>query len=105
MSAPVAIGKKKDFPDNQTRSVEVNGRLVCVGRVGDNFYAVDDRCTHAESTLSGGDIEDDCEISCPLHGARFSLRTGEALTLPAVKPVKVHKVIVSGDDVGIELCD
>ena len=100
----VKVGRASDFPDNEGTAVEINGRPVCVVRTGSAFHAVDNRCTHAESRLSGGDIEDG-EIVCPLHGARFSLETGAALTLPAVKPVRVHAVEVRGDDVFVKLAD
>lgn len=97
----VKVGQKKDFKDVYATGIEVEGKSICIARVGDLFYAFDNRCTHAESELSGGDIEDN-ELACPLHGARFDVRTGAAMTLPAVKPVKTYKVHVEGDNVLVE---
>jgi 3-phenylpropionate/trans-cinnamate dioxygenase ferredoxin subunit len=64
--------------------------MVAVARSGDRFYAIEDVCTHDGEPLTGGEIEGD-EIVCPRHGARFCLRTGEALTPPAYEPVRVYE--------------
>jgi nitrite reductase/ring-hydroxylating ferredoxin subunit len=102
MSEFIKVGKKKDFSDKTGTGIEINGRRLCISRLGNDFYAMDDRCSHAESLLSGGDIEEG-EISCPLHGARFSVKTGEAMSLPAVKPVQTHEVKIQGEDVFVKL--
>ena len=62
------------------------------------FYALDDTCSHEEASLSDGWIESG-EVECPLHAARFCLRTGAALCLPATRPVGTHRVEVRGEDV------
>ncbi len=98
----VSVGKKSNFKDAGLTGIEVNGVPVCVARAGDTFYAFDDRCTHAQVMLSRGDLEER-EAVCPLHGARFSVETGQALTPPAVKPVRMHEVKLEGDDVFIRL--
>ena len=71
--------------------VMVSGDRVCIARVGDELFALEDRCTHDDGSLAGGEVES-CEIICPRHGARFSLRTGEALTPPAYEPVRTFNV-------------
>ena len=81
--------------------IEKDGRTICVARVGDQVFAIDDTCSHSEESLSEGDITD-FKIECWLHGAEFDLRTGEALTPPAVAPIKVYPVIVDGDSVTVE---
>jgi 3-phenylpropionate/trans-cinnamate dioxygenase ferredoxin subunit len=81
--------------------IEKDGRTICVARVGDQVFAIDDTCSHSEASLSEGDITD-FKIECWLHGAEFDLRTGEALTPPAVAPIKVYPVIVDGDSVTVE---
>jgi len=81
--------------------IEKDGRTICVARVGDQVFAIDDTCSHSEASLSEGDISD-FKIECWLHGAEFDLRTGEALTPPAVAPIKVYPVIVDGDSVTVE---
>ena len=81
--------------------IEKNGRTICVARVGDQVFAIDDTCSHSDASLSEGEIFD-FKIECWLHGAEFDLRTGEALTPPAVAPIKVYPVIVDGDSVTVE---
>jgi 3-phenylpropionate/trans-cinnamate dioxygenase ferredoxin subunit len=81
--------------------LEKDGRTICVTRVGDEVFAVDDTCSHSEASLSEGDVTD-FKIECWLHGAEFDLRTGEALTPPAVAPIKVYPVIVDGDSVTVD---
>lgn len=102
MSEFIKAGTKQDFKDLMGNGVQLNGKNICIARAGDSFYAFDNRCTHAESLLSGGDIEDG-EISCPLHGARFAIKTGEAMTLPAVQPVQTYEVKLQGDEVWVKI--
>lgn len=82
--------------------LEKNGQSICVAKVGGEVFALDDTCTHADASLSEGEIIDGA-IECWLHGAHFDLRTGEALTPPAVTPVKRYAVKVDGDSVTVEL--
>jgi 3-phenylpropionate/trans-cinnamate dioxygenase ferredoxin subunit len=82
--------------------IEKNGESICVARVGDQVFAVNDICSHSDASLAEGDITD-FKIECWLHGAEFDLRTGEALTPPAVAPIKTYSVTVDGDSVTVEM--
>ena len=82
--------------------IEKNGEALCVTRIGDEVFAIGDVCSHSEASLSEGDVTD-YKIECWLHGAEFDLRTGEALTPPAVAPVKNYLVTVDGDSVTVEM--
>ena len=82
--------------------IEKNGESICVTRVGDEVFAINDVCSHSDASLSEGDVTD-FKIECWLHGAEFDLRTGEALTPPAVAPVKTYSVTVDGDSVTVEM--
>jgi 3-phenylpropionate/trans-cinnamate dioxygenase ferredoxin subunit len=82
--------------------IEKNGESICVARVGDEVFAIGDVCSHSDASLSEGDITD-FKIECWIHGAEFDLRTGEALTPPAVAPVKTYSVTVDGDSVTVEM--
>jgi 3-phenylpropionate/trans-cinnamate dioxygenase ferredoxin subunit len=82
--------------------VEKNGKTICVARVGDEVFAVDDTCSHSDASLSEGDVTD-FKIECWMHGAEFDLRTGEALTPPAVAPLHTYGVHVDGDSVTVEI--
>ena len=82
--------------------VEKDGKTICVARVGDEVFAIDDTCSHSDASLSEGDVTD-FKIECWLHGAEFDLRTGEALTPPAVAPLRTYGVHVDGDSVTVEI--
>ena len=79
-----------DVSETQPLSVEVDDVELVIARCGSELYAVENRCTHDGQSLSGAEIEA-CEIICPRHGARFCLRSGEALTPPAYEPVRVFE--------------
>ena len=79
-------------------AIEVDGVAVCVARIGDEVFAVEDTCTHSEASLSEGEITG-TKIECWLHGAEFDLRTGQALTPPASAALKTFKVEVNGNQV------
>ena len=95
-----------ELADGTPRRVEVAGRAVALVRIGEQVHAIDDTCSHAEVSLSEGDVDlDECALECWKHGSLFDLRTGEALTLPAVRPVAVHAVTLEGDDVLVEISE
>ena len=75
---------------------------IAVFRVGDEFFATDDTCTHAKFSLSEGYVEGD-EVVCALHEARFCLRTGRVLSPPATVPLRTYPVKIEGDDVMVEM--
>ena len=96
--------RREDLAPGQARRFDVGGTRVALVRVGDEFFALSDRCSHEDYSLSDGEVwPDELEIECPRHGSSFDLRTGEPNSLPATKPVPVYKVDVVGDDVTVEL--
>ncbi|MFA5882766.1 MAG: non-heme iron oxygenase ferredoxin subunit [Acidimicrobiia bacterium] len=89
-----------DVAPGSARRYDVGGHRLCVVRIGDDWYAIGDECSHEDYSLSEGEVwEDECEIECPKHGSTFSLATGEPQTLPATRPVPVYAVRVDGADV------
>ncbi len=89
----VAIAAVDDIPPGHAARTEIHGRPIAIFNVGGEFHVLDDTCSHAEASLSEGDLDVlHCAIECPLHGSSFDLRTGDPLTLPAVEPVAVHRV-------------
>jgi 3-phenylpropionate/trans-cinnamate dioxygenase ferredoxin subunit len=95
---------RDDVAPGSARRFDVDGHRIALVRIGDDFYALGDECSHADFSLSEGDVwEDELEIECPKHGSTFSLLTGEPQTLPATKPVPVYVVQVDGDDVKVVL--
>ena len=95
-----------ELVDGAARRVVVDGRPVALVRIGERVHAIDDVCSHAEVSLSEGDVDvEECALECWKHGSLFDLETGEALTLPAIKPVAVHEASVDGDDGGVQLTE
>ena len=93
---------RADLAPGTARCFDVDGQRVAVVRINDDFYAIGDTCSHANFSLSEGDVwADEREIECPKHGSTFSLETGEPQTLPATTPVPVYGVLVEGDDVKV----
>jgi len=82
------------------QKVSIDGREIALVRIDDDVYAIGDTCSHADVSLSTGFVEvDECAIECERHGALFDLRTGEPLSLPAVRPVPTYTVAVVDGDV------
>jgi 3-phenylpropionate/trans-cinnamate dioxygenase ferredoxin component len=98
---PQPIAKRTDVPPGTAKRVEVDGVEVLLCNYDGNLYAVEDVCTHDGGPLDQGVLEG-CVIECPRHGATFDVRTGAALTLPAIEPLPTYRVRVEGDDVYIE---
>ena len=95
---------RDDLTPGEARRFDVDGCPVALVRIGDDFHAVGDTCSHADYSLSEGIVDaDDCTIECWKHGSAFSLVTGEPESLPATRPVAVYPVTVTGDDVSVEI--
>ena len=91
-----------DLAPGTARRIVVGGVPVAVVRIGDDVYAIGDTCSHANVSLSEGEVWcDEREIECPKHSSTFSLTTGEPLTLPATQPVPVFRTEIDGDTVTI----
>lgn len=103
MANLVKVAEKDELNPGDRKVVEVDdGLFIAVFRVGDDYYAIEDICTHDGGPLAEGDL-DGYQIECPRHGARFDIRTGKALSFPAVTDVDRYDVIIQGDDLLIEL--
>ena len=82
----IRVAALADLPDGRGVRVEVAGHRIAVFRVGDDVYAIGDRCSHAEASLAEGEVFDGA-VECPRHGSEFDLTTGEPGSFPATKPV------------------
>ena len=96
----VTVARTGDIAPGQVKVYDVNGRRIALCNVDGALYAIDDVCTHDGGPLDQGMLEDD-QIECPRHGARFDVRTGRALTLPAIVPVKSYPVEVVGGEIRV----
>jgi 3-phenylpropionate/trans-cinnamate dioxygenase ferredoxin component len=98
----VVLCRRDDLSPGEARRFDVAGLRVALVRIGDDFYALGDRCSHEDYSLAEGEVwADECEIECAKHGSAFDLRTGEPCSLPATRPVPVYEVVVEGDDVSV----
>jgi 3-phenylpropionate/trans-cinnamate dioxygenase ferredoxin component len=100
MSAHMKVASFSELLPSTATRVLIEGHAVAVVRIENEVYVIDDRCSHADVSLSLGTVwSDECELECVKHGATFSLKTGEPQTFPATQPVKVYEVTINGDDV------
>ncbi len=94
------------FPEseftNRVKVFEYDGERIAIFKLDDGYYAIDDECSHAHAYLSEGELFNHM-VACPRHGARFDVRTGKNLTLPAVRPVKSYPTRVEEGMVYIEV--
>jgi 3-phenylpropionate/trans-cinnamate dioxygenase ferredoxin subunit len=94
----VTVAKTSEIPPGSREVLDVEGYYIAVFNVDGTFYAIEDVCTHDDGPVAEGDLRG-FEIECPRHGARFDIRTGAVLAMPAVVPVKVFPVRIAGDEV------
>ncbi len=87
-----------DLVEGEAKRVELDGVAVCLVRTEGEVHAISDVCSHADVSLSEGDV-DGLTIECWLHGSAFDLVTGQPTSLPATQPVPVYPVKIEGDEV------
>jgi 3-phenylpropionate/trans-cinnamate dioxygenase ferredoxin component len=104
MSDFTKVCKTSDIPDPGKQVFEVGDHFLVLAHVGGRFYAIDDRCTHDDGPLGEGQL-DGFAIVCPRHGARFDVRDGRVLAMPATRPTPSYQVQVEGDDVLVRIDD
>jgi len=98
------VGTVHEIVHGSARRVDIGEYPIALVRIGDRIHAIGDTCSHADYSLSEGDVDtDECTLECPRHGASFSLTTGEPETLPATQPVPVYETEVVGDDIWVVL--
>jgi 3-phenylpropionate/trans-cinnamate dioxygenase ferredoxin subunit len=102
----VEVGRVGDVPPGHAARVEIDGVPVAIFNVDGELFCLDDTCSHAEASLSDGDLDlSRCAIECPLHGSAFDLRTGDPLCLPAVEPVRAHHIEAEDGVIRVALRD
>ena len=102
MAEWVKVAQAGEVPAGKAKVVVARGQRLALSNVEGNFFAVQDLCTHDNGPLGEGELWGE-EIECPRHGARFNVKTGQAVTLPAVVPVKTFPVKVTGSDIWVEV--
>jgi 3-phenylpropionate/trans-cinnamate dioxygenase ferredoxin subunit len=99
----VRICAVEDIKPGKAIRVKVGETAIAIVRTkAGEVKALNDKCSHGEISLSEGFVDNET-IECWAHGAKFSLSTGEALTLPAFEPVEVYEVIIDNGDIFLEI--
>jgi 3-phenylpropionate/trans-cinnamate dioxygenase ferredoxin subunit len=98
----VKVAKVSEIPAGTSKLVEIDTVRIALFNLDGEFYAIEDVCTHDGGPLVEGTIVNGHEVQCPRHGARFDIRTGAALSMPAFEPTPSYEVRVEGDDVWVE---
>jgi 3-phenylpropionate/trans-cinnamate dioxygenase ferredoxin subunit len=102
MSELVRVASVGEIPNNSSKLVEIDNIRIALFNLNGEYYAIEDVCTHDGGPLVEGEIVNGHEVKCPRHGARFDIRTGAALSLPAFEPTIAYDVYIQGEDLLIE---
>lgn len=102
MAAFVKVGTTSELAPGQAKEVEVNGKTIALFNLGGSYYAIDNTCTHRGGPLSEGDVAGQV-VTCPWHGAKFNITSGEVVGPPARAGVASYCIRVTGSDVEVEL--
>jgi 3-phenylpropionate/trans-cinnamate dioxygenase ferredoxin subunit len=93
----ISVAKADEVPVGKKQICDLNGRQILVCHTQEGFFAVENKCSHAYEALDRGRVKA-CWISCPIHGAKFDLKTGKALALPATAPIQTFELrVVDGN--------
>ncbi len=97
-----AVAQVDDIPERQLVCFSVDGHEIVLCRVKDEFFCLENRCSHALSTFNEGRLRG-YRLMCPLHGATFDVRDGQVCGPPAVRPIRSYAVRVEGDRLEVQL--
>jgi 3-phenylpropionate/trans-cinnamate dioxygenase ferredoxin subunit len=100
----IDVGASGEIADGEVKTFQVEGHRVAVARANGQLYAVQDLCTHDDGPLGEGDLEG-FAIICPRHGARFDIRSGAVLAMPAVAPIETFPIMEKDDRIQVAVKD
>ena len=93
-----------DIPEGEARRFDLGSIRLAVVHIGDDFYAIGDRCSHADISLAEGEVDAKARtLECWKHGSCFSVETGEPSTLPATRAVPTYELRVDDGDLYVEV--
>ena len=97
-----AVAKLGELAPDQMKRIEVNGQKLLLVFANNQYYAIDEICSHEDYSLFLGCIQNG-KIKCSLHGSYFDLATGQALVDPADQPIQTYPVKIEQDQIWIEV--
>lgn len=100
----IKVGVQTDFPEGQAVAVNVDGLSIIVCNYEGKLYALENRCSHDDAELGGGELEG-CQIICPRHQAKFDIRDGTVTEPPAIYPIDAYDVTIRGKSVYVDIDD
>lgn len=98
----IEAGNTKEIKQGKMKRIEVGDKAILVCNVDGEFYAVDDMCTHEDSSLYLGCMKGDL-VQCSLHGAKFSVITGEPKEEPGEIPLQTYPVVIKNETIFVEV--
>ncbi|GAB5404617.1 MAG: non-heme iron oxygenase ferredoxin subunit [Aureliella sp.] len=104
MSDFLPAANTTEVPENGKLCVEVDDRFIVIVQLDGEYFCIDDVCTHDGGTLGDGELDGACLV-CPRHGAKFDVRTGDAVEMPATEGTAKHALKVEGDTIFVKLAD
>jgi 3-phenylpropionate/trans-cinnamate dioxygenase ferredoxin subunit len=102
MAEWVKVAEVGELDPGQKKQVDLEGLAVALFNVNGEYYAIEDVCTHDGAPLAHGRFRGE-EVTCPRHGARFNVKSGAALCMPAFEPVETYPVKIEGNDILVEV--
>jgi nitrite reductase/ring-hydroxylating ferredoxin subunit len=100
--ASVKVARTEEVPDGKGKVVQAGGKVLALFNIGGTFYAIDNRCTHVGGPLGEGEVEGTV-VTCPWHGSKFDVATGQVVGPPARRPVATYPAKVEKGEVFVEM--
>jgi 3-phenylpropionate/trans-cinnamate dioxygenase ferredoxin subunit len=99
----ISVAPVSELSNGQRMIVEIDGEPLAVFNIGGTFYAIADVCSHDDGPVAEGDLQNEFEIECPRHGARFDVRNGKVLSFPAIIDIPAYPVKVEDGQIMVGL--
>ena len=98
----VTVAARGELASGERMILDIDGEMIAVFNIADHYYAIADVCSHDDGPVAEGELVEH-EIACPRHGAKFDVRDGKVLTLPAIVDIPAYPVRVEGDEIQVGL--
>lgn len=100
----VKVAKTSDILPGEIKPFDADGETIAICHINGKYYAIKDECSHMEYPLSDGSLEGEI-ITCSWHGAKFNVRTGDVLSMPAVVPIETYQLRIEGENIYVLIRD